>query len=103
MFDNDAQQPDSDDPRQEALRRRLPVGARFPRSWPGSSSRSVAVNARRAYQPPVGCRFQRAGQVVYREPVDSGIRPIPGPPVGARFPRSSAWHSETLMESTLFV
>ena len=85
-------------------RRTLPVGARYPRNWPDSvTGTDVSVmNARRAYLPPVGCRFPRAGQLEYSEPVAT-VHSVPGPPVGARFPRSSAWHSEELMESTLFV
>jgi hypothetical protein len=86
-------------------RRTLPIGARYPRGWPVSGTgapTTTSTNVRRAYLPPVGCRFPRAGQTEYSEPVPTPV-PVPGPPVGARFPRSSAWHSESLMESTLFV
>jgi hypothetical protein len=60
------------------------------------------MSVRRAFLPPVGCRFPRAGQIEYNVPVPP-VQSVPAPPVGARFPRSSAWHSEELMESTLFV
>lgn len=106
MSDNAAQRPDSADTGRALARRTLPIGARYPRSWPDSVTSAGAStptpNVRHAHLPPVGCRFPGAGQVEYSEPVPS-VRSVPGPPVGARFPRSSAWHSEALMESTLFV
>jgi len=105
MSDNSAQQPDYAPAGRPVLARRtLPAGARYPRSWPDSVTGTdvAAMNVRRAYLPPVGCRFPRAGQIEYSEPVPT-VQSVPGPPVGARFPRSSAWHSEELMESTLFV
>ena len=104
MSDNFSQQPDSTTAGRPVLARRtLPVGARYPRSWPDSVTGTdvSAMNVRRAYLPPVGCRFPRAGRIEYSEP-DPTARSVPVPPVGARFPRSSAWHSEELMESTLF-
>ena len=106
MPDNFAQQPDSTSAGRPVLARRtLPVGARYPRNWPDSvtgTGATTTTNLRPAYLPPVGCRFPRAGQIEYSEP-DPTVRSVPVPPVGARFPRSSAWHSEALMESTLFV
>ena len=105
MSDNSSQQAASAPAGRRVLSRRtLPVGARYPRSWPDSvtGTDTAAMNVRRAYLPPVGCRFPRVGQIEYSEPVPT-VQSVPGPPVGARFPRSSAWHSEELMESTLFV
>ena len=103
MSENAVQHPDSATAGLAVLARRtLPIGARYPRGWPDSGTGATSTNVRRAYLPPVGCRFPRAGQTEYSEPVPKPV-PVPGPPVGARFPRSSAWHSESLMESTLFV
>ena len=104
MSENAVQHPNSATAGLAVLARRsLPIGARYPHGWPDSgtgATTATTANVRRAYLPPVGCRFPRAGQTEYSEPVPT---PVPGPPVGARFPRSSAWHSESLMESTLFV
>ena len=105
MSDSFPQQADSAPAGRPVLARGpLPVGARYPRSWPDSVTGTdvAAMNVRRAYLPPVGCRFPRAGQIEYSEPVPT-VQSVPGLPVGARFPRSSAWHSDELMESTLFV
>ena len=78
------------------LRRLLPVGARFPRTWPASDlDQDTAVlrpEHHRARVFPVGCRFPRRTVAEIRAYLAAAV-PSPSadrtvmPPVGARFPR----------------
>ena len=79
-------------------RRPMPVGARFPRSWPDPTSSpeemtvvQPALRVARVF--PVGCRFPRRSMadamaylatVVPTTPPSARLRVLP---VGARFPR----------------
>jgi len=76
------------------LRRLLPVGARFPRTWPPDIDQDTAhfrPEHHRARVFPVGCRFPRRTVAEIRAylaavpspPADRSVMP----PVGARFPR----------------
>ena len=77
-------------------RRVLPVGARFPRTWPASDlDQDTAVlrpEHHRARVFPVGCRFPRRTVAEIRAYLAAAV-PSPSadrtvmPPVGARFPR----------------
>jgi len=85
--------PTATDPRQ---RRILPVGARFPRTWPAPDhDQDTAVfrpEPHRARVFPVGCRFPRCTVAEIRAYLAAAV-PSPTadrtvmPPVGARFPR----------------
>ena len=77
-------------------RRVLPVGARFPRTWPAPDlDQDTAVfrpEHHRARVFPVGCRFPRRSVAEIRAYLAAAV-PSPSadrtvmPPVGARFPR----------------
>ena len=88
-------------PTGDAARRSLPIGARYPRTWPvadGNASlapttTAAAATGRMGIVFPTGCRFPRRSAADIEAYLAAASPAVPHPPrlrespVGARFPR----------------